>query len=253
MKKYLKKSYFSIFVVMILVIALSSFIGCNDSPKTRKIVFYSEGRVYKELVVPIGTLEMPQNRPQRKDYIFEGWYFDKNFKTPYDINSADNSDENINVYAKWRKEFKIESKKLEIIRDSDTASTAEAKMIASFTFILYNENDRQEDDTIEVWYSEKNSFEDEFVMVACNANNTTTSENYPKFKQTYNIATEFSFLAEKLYCEVRYIPPYNLNKYYFYMGKSHEAFGNKDMDAYKTYLLEAEKCYIKRATTLEIV
>ena len=91
------------FTVLVLLAALTvsaAFTSCEDD-KSFTVEFVSNGGngVQSQTLKEGSTIYQPA-KPERKGYVFSGWYSDSNFTTPWDfITGKITSD--MRLYAKW--------------------------------------------------------------------------------------------------------------------------------------------------------
>jgi len=64
--------------------------------------------------IPGDTIDFPDD-PTRQGYIFEGWYTDQTFTTPFTLTTFPNS--NLSVYAKWVEEITAKDEMVTVLED----------------------------------------------------------------------------------------------------------------------------------------
>lgn len=102
------KSKKILLVLIVVFILLSAFAGCSNNKFT--ITFDGNGGSNPDSIVTekVQLTELPVS--DREGYVFEGWYFDKEFTKPFRktslINENVNSD--ITVYAKWLTKYTVQ-------------------------------------------------------------------------------------------------------------------------------------------------
>lgn len=102
------KSKKILLVLIVALILLSAFAGCSNNKFT--ITFDGNGGSNPDSIVTekVQLTELPVS--EREGYVFEGWYFDKEFTKPFRktslINENINSD--ITVYAKWLTKYTVQ-------------------------------------------------------------------------------------------------------------------------------------------------
>ncbi|MFA6867500.1 MAG: InlB B-repeat-containing protein, partial [Clostridia bacterium] len=100
-----KRGLIYILIIVLCLMTVGIFTGCNNKSKEHTITFVSNDKVYATREMPdFFVISLPI--PEIDGFIFEGWFFDKEYSnqflaTTYKDTSL-NSD--IVVYAKWRNE-----------------------------------------------------------------------------------------------------------------------------------------------------
>lgn len=155
----------SLIFIVIIILALISFVACNTEGEQqdsviRTITFVSNGGSEVEAIIGYEGIEISAPAdPQKDDYIFDGWYTDDGiFETPFDFILMPYSD--TTLYAKWIEDT---NPRLHTITfDSLGGSAVSSIEELSETEISIPQNLEKEGFVFAGWYTDNNSFENEF-------------------------------------------------------------------------------------------
>ncbi len=78
--------------------------SCSCSNKVKVLVDYGNNEYQTIEIDPNSVVDQPET-PTKIGYIFDGWFADSGFSTPFDWNTR--VDEDITIFAKWTKTYNI--------------------------------------------------------------------------------------------------------------------------------------------------
>lgn len=111
---------------VLLMLILTSFVLFACRSETIKVSFYSDDALYKVEEVQRGSIMKMPTRPSMENYVFIGWYEDKERTALFDENQI--ITESISLYGTYEKETKHVHSKIETIVEATCTEDGELKI-----------------------------------------------------------------------------------------------------------------------------
>lgn len=129
------KKFFAIMLVFVLAFTVVSAAACNKA-QVRVILYVTDDGSPIVRSHTVGEDDLP--KVTNGDLVFDGWYYDKDFKLPFK-NDDDISDGEI-LYAKWKQEQEVPSNKVTLTLNPNYAGAASTtfELDKNSTFHLTN-------------------------------------------------------------------------------------------------------------------